>query len=586
MPPSDLPADNARAASGPGQSRPQNAQDWLRLAHGLAQARDPDGARAAFIRAIALTPEDPRRLGPLANALRQLQAPADLQITVFERLVRAAPNADNHLLTAYALDADRRYAESKPHLRAALRLDPYRLAARWLEFQRPNRVMATDQADRDDFLARWEQGIAEFERIDFAEPQAAAQADAVLGCATNFYLSYLGRPLLRQHVRHAEVVRRMVRAASPDVVETPPRPIGHGRRRIAVVSASAHQSSITRVWSGALLALDPADFELGVFYPGTREDAMIRRWRERAARFESGARRAGEWVAALQQFAPDVLIHLDAGRDPIMQALAALRLAPVQAATWADPVTTGMPAIDYFLSADAMEPDNAAEHYSETLVRLPRLGSLLAPPPPVEVHRSDAAGAIGFLCVQAAAKLHPGHDRLFARILERNPRARLDILSGMQAHVAEDLAARLRRTFARSGLDFDARCRVHAALPVPDYLARLAAADVALDSLDYSGGVTSLDSLWHGLPIVTLPGALMRGRQTAAMLRLLGAGELIARDEDDYVDIATRLAEDAAWRNGLSARLLERRMALYDDTGVAQALADFLRSVEPPAEKA
>jgi predicted O-linked N-acetylglucosamine transferase (SPINDLY family) len=247
-------------------------------------------------------------------------------------------------------------------------------------------------------------------------------------------------------------------------------------------------------------------------------------------------------------------------------------------------MTSGMSTIDYFLSADACEPDAGAAHYSEILVRLPRLGAYLELPVATPAPRMPEAAdrPIRLLCAQSADKLHGGHDALFAEILKAVPAARLDILCGKPANVADALAARMRGAFARDGIDFDTRCRVHPGQALDAYHDFLAQADACLDSLDFSGCLTSLDALWHGLPIVTLPGELMRGRQTLGMLRLLGLDELVARDVADYVRIATRLAQDGAWRHGLSARIHSRKAELYRDHTAVEALANFLRTAEPP----
>ena len=104
-----------------------------------------------------------------------------------------------------------------------------------------------------------------------------------------------------------------------------------------------------------------------------------------------------------------------------------------------------------------------------------------------------------------------------------------------------------------------------------------------LESLDFSDCIASLDALWHDLPIViTLPGGLMRGRQTYGMLRLLELDELVAQSKDDYVRIAVRLARDDAWRDGLRAHIRERKLTLYQDRGAVDALTEFLANVEHP----
>jgi len=97
-----------------------------------------------------------------------------------------------------------------------------------------------------------------------------------------------------------------------------------------------------------------------------------------------------------------------------------------------------------------------------------------------------------------------------------------------------------------------------------------------LDTLHWSGGNTSLDALACGLPIVTLPGAFMRGRQSAAMLRLAGVPELVASDRAGYLGIARRLVQDEAWRAQLSARIRDGRAALFDTRAPVDAFARLL----------
>jgi predicted O-linked N-acetylglucosamine transferase (SPINDLY family) len=97
-----------------------------------------------------------------------------------------------------------------------------------------------------------------------------------------------------------------------------------------------------------------------------------------------------------------------------------------------------------------------------------------------------------------------------------------------------------------------------------------------LDTLHWSGGNTSLDALASGLPVVTLPGGLMRGRQSQAMLRALGAGELVARDVDGYVETAVTLGRDASRRRALSQAIVANRSALFEREEPVRALEDFL----------
>ncbi|MBR0347241.1 MAG: hypothetical protein IJI03_18485, partial [Rudaea sp.] len=119
-----------------------------------------------------------------------------------------------------------------------------------------------------------------------------------------------------------------------------------------------------------------------------------------------------------------------------------------------------------------------------------------------------------------------------------------------------------------------------------EYLGAVAAADLVLDSIHFSGGSTSLDVLSLGTPLVTLEGKRMRGRQTAGMLRMLGVEELIAADADAYVELAVGLAADRARRDDLRRRLLAKQDLLFSDARVMPALEAFLADVAAPQRNA
>jgi predicted O-linked N-acetylglucosamine transferase (SPINDLY family) len=566
--------------------RPQDVQGWINFGLSLARAGELARARSALQKAVALAPALAKPIVLLALVLKDGGAADAEQIPVLRRAVELAPDAlAMHLQLACCLFNEQDFAGAKQHLRCVRQLDPDNLTARWLQFQMPDAVVAPNEEARAAFLARWRTGITAFENLDWNDPANARQASEIATSATSFYLGYLGQPLVEEQQRNAAVLRKLAMAAGWTRNETAATPIGRKRRRIAVFASALSARSVSLVWSSTLLALDPDAFEYGVFCQSIAEDDVGRSWRERARQIVAGRRTVEAWIDALRAFQPDVLLFCDIGMNRIAQAVASVRHAPVQIATWAHPMTTGIATLDYFLSADAFEPDDTAGHYSETLVRLPRLGSYLDPPaaPALPREPDGASRAVRLLCTQSADKLHGGHDALFAQILSAAPTAQLDIICSKPAHVAAELAARLRGAFAKQGLDFDSRCRVHAGQPADAYARFLAAADVCLDSLDFSGCLTSLDALWHELPIVCLPGEMMRGRQTYGMLHLLGLNELIAGDLAEYVAISARLAQDAGWRQALSARIRARKNELYRDRSVVVALADFLRDVEPPA---
>jgi predicted O-linked N-acetylglucosamine transferase (SPINDLY family) len=100
--------------------------------------------------------------------------------------------------------------------------------------------------------------------------------------------------------------------------------------------------------------------------------------------------------------------------------------------------------------------------------------------------------------------------------------------------------------------------------------------DVFLDSIAWSGCNTTLESLVHDQPIVTLPGALMRGRHSAAILQMMGVTETIAASLDDYVQLAARMARDPAWRRALGAKIAAGKHRVYRDRAAIAALEQVL----------
>jgi predicted O-linked N-acetylglucosamine transferase (SPINDLY family) len=268
-----------------------------------------------------------------------------------------------------------------------------------------------------------------------------------------------------------------------------------------------------------------------------------------------------------------------------MMMMSALRLAPVQCVAWAHPITSGSQTLDYYLSGDAMEPDDAQDHYSERLIRLPGLGVCypkpIIPRPLLRKSRADfglSEDRVVFLCCQSIFKYLPRHDDIFVRIAKRLPAAQFVFLA-LNEVVAKDFLARLSRAFASHGLQASDHCVILPILGKFDYWNLNLLADVFLDSLEWSGGVTTLEAIACELPIVTLPGRYMRGRHSYGILTQLGVTDTIADDEDEYVEIACRLGVDHEWRTDVVNRMKANRARLYSETKCVRALEDFFRSV-------
>ncbi|MBW4636134.1 MAG: tetratricopeptide repeat protein [Iphinoe sp. HA4291-MV1] len=279
-----------------------------------------------------------------------------------------------------------------------------------------------------------------------------------------------------------------------------------------------------------------------------------------------------------------ILVFPDIGVSPLSTMIAGLRLAPVQCTAWGNAMTSGLPTVDYFLSSELMEPENAQQHYCEQLVRLPNSGLCYEKPfvPQLTKSRSDFQlrdHAVVYLSCQSLTKYLPQYDYIFAEIVQQVPEAQIVFLSSPCANITEKFQQRLKRAFAKFGMIFSENCLI---LPRQDpisYMNLNLVSDVFLDTFAWSGGNTTLEAIACNLPIVTCPGELMRGRHSYAFLKMMGVTDTIAKNEAEYIEIAVRLGLDQEWRKSIVEHIKQQNSILYDDKTCVEALDVFFRRI-------
>jgi predicted O-linked N-acetylglucosamine transferase (SPINDLY family) len=296
---------------------------------------------------------------------------------------------------------------------------------------------------------------------------------------------------------------------------------------------------------------------------------------------EAGKRELLQWAKTISASELDVLIYPEIGMDPLTVKLASLRLAPAQAATWGHPETTGLPTIDYYLSAEGLEPPNAARHYTERLVQLPKLG-VCYEPLAVDSLPLDLA-ALGLpadvpllLCAGTPFKYAPAQDRVWVEIARRASPCRLVFFRPSETEASTALEERLTRAFAGAGLRF-ADCATFAPhLDRGRFFALMRRAHLMLDTIGFSGFNTAMQAIECALPIVSREGQFLRGRLGSGILRHIGMDALVADSDDAFIELAVALARDSKRRDELRDEIVRARSALFGDTAPVRALESFL----------
>jgi len=337
---------------------------------------------------------------------------------------------------------------------------------------------------------------------------------------------------------------------------------------------------------GLMAALSRETFSVSVLSIGENGDAIAEAIRTSADEYVVLPPRVQQARQIVASQKLDVLIYPDVSRDACATSLAFHRLAPVQCATWGHPATTGIPNIDYFLSSELLEADEADSHYTEHLLRLTGLPAYYHRPRLPKQRRERGHYGIPedchlYLCPQSPAKFHPEFDLVLGEILDRDPLGRIVLVEAAEPSCTERLCARLRGRFRATG----DRLHVVARQSHDDFLNLLALCDVLLDPVHFGGRNTTYEALALGIPIVTLPTAFMRGRMTAACYRKMGLADCIAASDSDYVDRAVRLGTDRAHRAALVSRILAANDVLYEDRQALHEIEAFLQAAVSRARR-
>jgi predicted O-linked N-acetylglucosamine transferase (SPINDLY family) len=564
--------------------RPEFPEAHAKLGCALKELGRLDEAAASCREALRLKPDYAEAHYYLGVVYRD-QARRKEALACFDRALELRPGfSEAHYGRGHVLCDEDRCDEALGCFEKAVSLNPEYALARWsLAMAQVPAVFPLD-ADPMRYRAAFSSELDVLDR--WFDATRAAEGHKIVGNQTPFFLAYQeenNRDLLERYGRLC--TRLMADWFDRQAIPHAGNRGSGGPIRVGVISQFFRNHSVwNAIVKGWFQRLDPERFELLVFNLGIGEDHETQFAKSRALHFEQGARGLREWVDAITRQRPDVLIYPEIGMDAWTVKLASLRLAPVQVATWGHPETTGLPTVDYFLSAEDLEPADAQDNYTERLVALPHLGCCCQPSRLVAAKPDLASLGIGaesplLLCPGAPFKYAPQHDRALVEIARRSGGCRFIFFTHFNPSLSDKLRRRLEAVFARNGLDFDDFVSFVPWQSGPEFYGWLRRADVFLDTIGFSGYNTALLAVECGLPIVTREGRFMRGRLASGILKRMGLSDLVAQTEEDYVALALRLAQDGDYRKRVSERIETSRPVLFDDVAVIRALEDFLVSV-------
>ena len=351
------------------------------------------------------------------------------------------------------------------------------------------------------------------------------------------------------------------------------QPLGSRPLRIGYVSADLCQHTVGLLVKDVLAAHDRSRVEVFVYSAGHVKDWVTGKIRAVSIFRDVSALDDGALARQICADGVDVLIDLSGHTAGSRLTAFTLRPAPVMASWLGYFATTGLSYIDAVFLDEWHAPPGAEAQFVEPVIRLPGRWCFQPGPWAIEVAPgpSQRNGYVTFGSFNNTAKYHPEVFNLWAEILAATPNSRLvlkwrtfndDVFRQQvtDAFVARGIAAEridLRGPSFHSGV-----------------LREYADLDIALDPFPFSGGMTSCEALWMGVPVITWPQSRVVSRQTHACLHQIGLPELSAVDAADYVHIASDMAGDPHLRSQLRADLrgLMRASPLMDVHGFARTL--------------
>ncbi len=351
----------------------------------------------------------------------------------------------------------------------------------------------------------------------------------------------------------------------PDLCEPIQKRNHEGRLRVGYMGTGLDKSS-GGFWSSGWLKNHSKEIETFVYYLNPNPIPGSEEFKRYANHYYHCPGPIPPIARMIKQHQLDVLIYPDASCEGRNIQFAMLRLAPVQCACWGGPETSGLPNMDYFLSGDWMEPEAAEGHYREKLIRLPKTGICYPKPQRSGSGLSKVDFGLDegplYLCLQSPPKLHPNHDHLLAEICEKSGRPIVFFSYPKTAsHITEKRlkAAGVKALF----MPF---------MNLMQFYDLVQLADVTLDTVGWSGGITTLLALQQNKPVITLPGEFRRGCHASAFLRAANASGLIATSESDYTELALNFDRQMEAMEDMNSN------AVFDDQASVRGLDEFLFS--------
>lgn len=534
-------------------------------------------AIGSFAKALSIAPEKEDGYAHLSVVMIK-QKDYENALRYLEKALEINPDSSlNNCRKAQVLQLVGRWQEAGEIYEKLSQLNPAS-AALFLNANLLLPAIPSSRQDIENARVRFEAGLAASENNEKLRLNLAGDL-----LPHTFALAYHGHNDRLLLERYNDLLRRLSTplisyATKVSDVPGPSKPFeARSKIRIGFISKFFSGHSNALAFEGLIRHLDRSKFEVILIHlDGSDKDAMHKSLDEACDKSIQLNSVYTEICSALRALHLDILFFTDIGMNGLDCLIPFLRSAPIQITGWGIPHTSGIKEIDYYISSEDLEALGKDSDYTETLVKLP-VGlpccflneSLTLTPLPREYFLLPPGDTL-FGCLQSLHKLHPDYDALLEEIALANPDAGF-------VFVEDPIASRTKMFLNRleeNAPSVRERCITLALMNRQEYHAISHCLDVLLDPIYYGSGITFFEASFVGAPIVTLEGNNLRSRVVACGYREMGLENApIAKNSKEYVELATRIAQDSDGRQKLRSEILEKNHLIFNRM-------DYVRSFE------
>jgi len=351
---------------------------------------------------------------------------------------------------------------------------------------------------------------------------------------------------------------------------------------IGYVSAFFHKENWMKPVWGLLAQHDREKFQIHLLSDRTKLSPAIKKHLHPGDQFHDLSKLSNEDVANLiTRLNIDILVDLNGYSYPQRFPVFVRRPAPLIVGWFNLYATTGFSCFDYLIGDDCVIPQNEEPFYTEKIARVE--GSYLTftvgyDVPDVVESPCIANGFVTFGSLISQYKITDKVIDAWSEILNQTPDSRLLIRNACLGKDSNQTY--LRAQFEDRGI---AAQRINLEGPAPhfEFLETYNRIDIALDAFPYNGGTTTTEAIWQGVPVVSFWGDRWVSRTSATLLRSAGLDELVAKDAEDYIRLATQLARDFESlenkRQNLRAKLVKSKAC--DTVSFARSMETLYREI-------